>query len=102
MKAERDPSLYRKMCEPHESRDALNERFDAFYADLRRIREIHRMRDVLVVISGSALTDSGEEGEFITQANCGDPMKMEQLAAYALGSARRDREAMTAEILKGK
>ena len=99
--AVRDEDNYRKLSEPFPSFDAANEALEAFFKDLREVRNKHKMTDVYVIISGSARTASGEEGEFVTSQHHGSSLKSESMVAWALGTEQTRRQEAIAKMIKG-
>ena len=94
-----DAALYRELSQPFQSRAAAQDENVAFFAAVRELRAKHHIRDTVIVVSGSYLTDGGDEAEFIVDANNGDEMKVESLLAYALGRAQAERQDYIGKML---
>lgn len=97
MKAHNNPDLFHRMTEPFPDKEAVTAAVDGFVDQVRAARERHRIMNVLMVIEVA-----GPEGPLVTQFSFGDTLQAEVLAAYALGSARQDREALIARAMKGQ
>jgi len=96
-----DPETYRRVSEPHASMSAANEMVAKFGEMVSEARRACRMREVLVVVAGSAISDEGQEGEFITSFSFGRSSETAMLAAHALGEARaREEQRILAALRK--
>lgn len=93
------PDLFRRMAEPHESHDQCCDALNAFHADLRVLREKHKMANLFVVVGDSYRDDDGEPVDIVVTMTCGDMNRMEMLAAYGFGKMQADREATVARAL---
>jgi hypothetical protein len=98
-----DPSLYRRMSEPHESLEAANAAWLAFYADVRAAREKHRIPDVLIVAE-LPFIDNGEESRAPVCSTIGNARIAVELAAFAYGQEvkAKDRRIASAVMLGEK
>lgn len=88
-----DTAGYRRLCEPHESREALLDAVDQFSAAVRELSEQYRIPDVVVVMRANATTPDGEQ-QMITTHHHGDSTRTESMLAWALGRERRERDRM--------
>jgi hypothetical protein len=93
-----NPKRYRELSEPLPSREAADAFANGFFKDLDELRVKHKMRDVLVVVSGSYL-DGEEEIEFALPMAIGDQSKAYTLAAYAYGYLRSEHEEQIVQLL---
>jgi hypothetical protein len=74
-----DPALYRKLSEPKENLEAAKAAFDAFYKDLREIREKHGIPDLVISYAANYLNEHGKESAAIQISNCGDSARSQRL-----------------------
>jgi hypothetical protein len=95
-----DPALNRKMKEPFPSQEAYAEAANAFIDGVRDLRQKHKIPNVLVVMTATAIID-GEEVTYIPTAFMGDPVSKEGMAAYVYGEAQTEREAMVGKYMRG-
>lgn len=98
----KDPSLYRRMSEPHESIETANAAWLAFYDDVRAVREKHRIPDVLIVAE-LAFINNGEEAHAPVCSTIGNARIAVELAAFAYGQEvkAKDRRIASA-VLDGE
>ena len=79
-----DPALYRKLCEPYESREAVDKPLAAFIDDVRAAREKHGVPDVTILFQVVAMID-GEEIRLGGMHHSGNPMAGLQMLAEHYG-----------------
>ena len=96
-----NPTLYRRLSEPHESPDVANSRIAAFLEEVYAARERHHIQDALIVIAGNVVYPE-QEGRFTTHAFFGDSTRAEVLAAYALGAVGAERRETVNTLTKGR
>jgi hypothetical protein len=98
-----DVATYRELSQPFGSTDACNAALKAFYEDVREARKKHKIRDVLVVTSGSVTYEGDDgEGEWVTMASFGNSATVPSLAAYAYGQATAEEREHLNKLLGGK
>ena len=102
MGGKRDPKTYRALSEPHENTEAVNDAISGFLADVGELRKKYRLANVTTIVQANALTESGEEGEYMVAHHYGDALRYEPMTAYAYASARKEHEEAIAQILKGR
>jgi hypothetical protein len=95
----KDPDLYRTLSDPFESQGKANAACEAFYADLRALREKHRLRDVYVILEFTVRDEKGQADSIITM-HCGDVLRSKFLTAYAFGSEQRLDRLRVDEVIK--
>lgn len=86
-----DPALYRRMCEPLASMDAAEDAINAFFDDLRALREKHHIRD-LVCTTQIAYIDGGDEIVAASHQTIGSKAEAVGMAAVLYGALRKDWE----------
>lgn len=94
-----NPKRYRELSEPFASSEEADAAIKAFMDDVEQSRVKHKVRDVYLVIGGSAMYESGE-GEFITRGLFGDEGKAEMMAAWALGHESACRQERITGVLE--
>lgn len=87
----RDPETYRRMSEPLPSVEEANKAVEAFFADLRALREKHHIRDVLAVVQVVHRSEKGEV-EGCTTLRIGSQAEALHMAAMAYGMMRSEVE----------
>lgn len=88
----RDEAKYRELLEPFPSFSAANEAAGAFFEEVREARNRYKIPDALVILKGSALTNEGAEGVWITAQHNGSELEREQMAAWAAGYEAAERQ----------
>lgn len=83
-----DPALYRRMSLPFESDAAAAAAMEAFYTDLRALREHHRIPEVVVVFAANVTTADGREVVRSECAQMGAGRRAEALLLRALYRTR--------------
>lgn len=96
-----DPALYRRMSEPHSSGDDLQAALEAFYDEVEAARARHRIRDVVVITCGSALSPEGDEGDYSSSYFLGAATNRLPMIAQAYGAAREAHDAALAAAIRG-
>ena len=95
-----NPKLYRELSEPFASSEAVNEGLENFFADLGELRKKHKIRDLVVLVSLSYMSQDGtDELDTITQMEYGDAMKHEMMLAHTLGLVQAERQELIAKCL---
>lgn len=89
----KDPATYRRMSEPLASKAEAESAIEAFFADLRLIRERHHLRDVVAVVQ-VAYVEGGVEGMDIGTLTVGSKAEALPLLALAYGAERSSYLAM--------
>ena len=89
----KDPATYRRMSEPLASQEEANKAVEAFFEDLRALREKHHIRDV-VVVAQLAYVDGGAEGLRIVTLTIGSRAEALPMLATAFGHERAQWVAM--------
>ena len=97
-----DAENYRKLSVPKPSIEQANKDIAAFFEDLAELRKKHSIMDVLCVAQINVIYEDGEEGNPITYSHFGDQTKALAMAAYAMGTAKADMDAICAKLMKGK
>lgn len=97
----KDSANYRKLSEPFSSFDEANSALNAFFKDVRELRVKHKIPDVYIILSGSAIAEDGEEGEWIISQHHGNRLKSEPMTAFAYGHEQVLRQEAVAKALKG-
>lgn len=92
-----DPALYRRLCEPHASIDALNAELEAFYKSVRELREKHKLPEVLVIVAANVM-DDGVEYEVQSSAYNGDVRNAAYMIARAYGESIAEARAMIGKL----
>ena len=93
------PELYRELSEPFKSTDDCNEALVGFTKELRDIRAKYHIRELLVVMKGSAITESGEEGGLMVMGHHGNAVEEEGMAAWAFGQAQARRQQRMSDLV---
>jgi len=88
----KDPALYRRMSEPLASPEEANKAVEAFFADLRALREKHHIRDVLCVVQ-LAYEQEGVETVGHCTTMIGSVTEALHMAAVTYGGLRADHNA---------
>jgi len=85
----KDPALYRRMGEPHVSHEEANKASTAFFADLKALREKHRIRDIVCSLQVAFV---GPDGETVGQSTLtiGSSIEAVGMAAITYGELRSD------------
>jgi hypothetical protein len=94
-----DEANYRRLSEPFSSFDEVDDALLGFTKELREIRNKYRLRDVYVVISGSAIGEDGVEREWIVSQMHGDGLRAETMAAWAYGQESARHAEAIAELV---
>ena len=93
-------ALYRKLSEPHASREALVQALEAFWDGVKVLREQHGLPNVAIVIQANILHEEKEQG-MSTYGHLGDRLLTERLLAWALGEERAVRDAALRKLAGG-
>ena len=101
MKKYEDAGLFRKMSEPHESKDSIETEMNAFYDEIRASREKHKIKNVAIVTEVSFLSD-GKESSAYAVSTIGDTSAAEGMFAFGYGTMKQEREKFIGDLLKGK
>ena len=96
----KDPATYRRMSEPLASPEEASKAIEAFFADLRAIREKHHMRDVVAVVQ-VAYVDNGEEALSTASMVVGSKAEALPLLAVAYGNERAQWRTMLDKVAGG-
>lgn len=94
-----DAALNRQMREPFPTPDEANAAMEAFLDDVAGARKKHRVSDVYLVVAFNYLATDGEETRGMACWGCGDGMRHEQMAAYALGTTQADRRQIVDKLI---
>lgn len=97
-----DPENYYKMSEPFESADACNKALEGFYDEVSEIRKKYKIRDVLIITSGTVKYEDGEASEYIQCSGFGSQLRQESMAAYAFGQTQSEHRELINNIMSGK
>ena len=85
--------LYEKMKVPYESSEDAAKKIKAFFEDLAKIREKHKIENMVCWINGKINIENAVE-EFITGQTYGNIEKEPQIAQYAY------KQAIKSEIIR--
>jgi hypothetical protein len=96
-----NPSLFREMSEPHESREAMDAAADKFFELVTAARKECRIKNVAMVVEVVHVSD-GEEREGYGVLRLGDGSASEAMFAYGYGVSKTQREELMGALLKGK
>lgn len=96
----KDPATYRRMSEPLPSKAEAASAIEAFFADLRLIREKHHMRDVVAVVQ-VPYVEGDLEGMDIGTLTIGSKAEALPLLALAYGAERAGYLAMVDRAARG-
>lgn len=94
-----DESNYRSLLEPFPSFGAANAAIQAFFDEVREIRNRYKIPDALVILKGSALTDEGAEATWIISQHNGSELEREQMAAWAAGYEAAERQRRIEKVM---
>ncbi len=86
-----DPALYRRMSEPFPDSETANDAVQAFFAGVEKLREQHRISDVLVLAEIGVMTD-GTETRGAAQLFRGSRANIMPMLARAYGAERQRHE----------
>lgn len=89
-----DPKNYRIMSEPFQDNTAANAAIDAFAADLKAIRDKHRIADVYCIIAVNV-----EDHQTFARLHHGDQLKVQVLAAYGFGLEQAEHAALIGRVM---
>lgn len=83
-----DPELYRTLCEePYETVEKAESAMQAFFTDLRKLREAHRIPDLTAIaLVRVRMADQSETQQVVVIHN-GDSTKKLHMLAHAYGEA---------------
>ncbi len=88
----KDPATYRRMSEPLASQEEANKAVEAFFEDLRALREKHHIRDVVCTVQFAYVHEGVE-----TVGGCplivGSTTEALHMAAVTYGTLRADLQA---------
>lgn len=94
-----NPALYRQLSEPFPTVDAADAAINGFNTELRALRAKYKLPDVHVIMMGSCIHESGEEGHFMLNTHHGDASRAEIMTAWALGKAQAERQEQIGRVL---
>ena len=101
-KAVNDLGLYRKMCEPFPDRKTSVAAINGFFDEVRALREKYKLPDVTTIIQLNYLDPDGQggtiEGNIITHAHNGDPMKQLTMIAQTFGTSKAEHERLLEKL----
>jgi hypothetical protein len=97
----KDPENYKQMAVPYENQDEANKAMSSFYDELSELRKKHKVRDLVVIVYGSVISD-GEEGEFMNSMAFGNSINHLAMAAFAYGKEKQSHNEMIQKLLAGK
>lgn len=96
-------ALYRKLSQPHADMDAAKACLNAFWADVEKAREAHRIPDLVMYCAVNVILSDNEETSVGVEASCGDGSEHEAMAARLLGSMQAQRlERISALLSRAK
>ena len=95
-----NPSLFRKLSEPHESAEAADKAIQEFMDEVYGLREKHNIANVHLVIGDAVKKEDGEEYQFIVNGHFGDDLRAEGMVAWALGRVQTQRQEAIGKFLK--
>jgi hypothetical protein len=94
VKAQADPALYRRLSEPFATAEELDAASTAFAAEIRALREKHRIPDVVYVMAANVKDGDGER-MMLMSGNCGNPSMVAPLLRHTLNQhVREDVDAL--------
>jgi hypothetical protein len=99
-----NPKLFREMNEPYANATEAQSSMDAFAEGVKKLREEHKVTNVLVVVNYNIVHEDSEEGEgeYFGTLSFGNSLQMLPMAAYAYGHQREAQNEAIAKLLKGR
>lgn len=95
-----DPELYRRMCEPFDSKAECEEAATAFAGELRALREKHGLADVVCIIQTPVKQADGTVAHMMLTSNCGDSGKWLMMLAETFGAERERFAGLLASVAR--
>lgn len=94
-----DADNYQRCCAPFETGDEANAALEAFWSDFYDLRNKHRIADVLITFRVQVRQQDGQVAELFGSMMAGSELYQEALAAWSLGKASADRQAMIGRMV---
>lgn len=94
-----NPSLFRKLSEPHESLDAADAEVAAFFQGVKALREKHKLVNVVVIVELN-VTVEGDELVSGASAHWGSSMAVLPMLAKEFGAAKAEHEVAIMRLVK--
>jgi len=79
---EENPERYKRLSEPFESPEAVNEAYAGFFRELGELREKYKIPDVLAVVEANVVAPNGSVMKAVTTFQWGDMSRRGTLVLY--------------------
>ena len=95
-----NPKLYRELSKPFDNQAAARQAINNFVDDLEKLREKHKICDLVTVIHVNVMSEESEEGVMAVTIGFGDMLKRPMMLAQALGKEQKAVEQIVSRYLK--
>ncbi len=96
MSKRHNPKLYRDLSKPFATHDEANASLQAFFADVERARELHKIPDVIVLCE---ITHGDDEDRGSASMRLGSSLNVLPMLAREYGAARQEHEDLLQRVI---